>query len=89
MFLNVSGRHDCAGSFWLSTRLIMLQYHKFNVGVSKIKTTKGFLLEAEKCLYIGSINARYQTAVGKIAFLLFGLLGQDVALEGVFSFDLS
>ena len=47
------------------------------------------LLEAEESFDVRSVDACYQTCVGEVAFLLFGLLGQDVALERMFSFDLS
>ncbi len=66
----------------------MLQYHKFNVGVSKEYCDRG-LLKTEKGFYVSNIHTCDKTAVGKVTFLLFGLFGQDVALERVFSFDLS
>ena len=47
------------------------------------------LFEAEESFYVSSVYTGNETGVGKVAFLLFGLLGQDVALESVFSLDFS
>lgn len=47
------------------------------------------LLEAEQSLDIGCVHAGNEAEVSEIAFLLFSLLGQDVALESVFSLDFS
>ena len=47
------------------------------------------LSEAEESFDVCSVHTGNETGVCKVAFLLFGLLGQDVALERVFSLDFS
>lgn len=48
-----------------------------------------FLLKGEQGFYVAFVNFGDETEVGEVTFLLFGLLGQNVAFEGVFSFDFS
>ena len=47
------------------------------------------LLECEELLDIRFVSVSYSAGVGQIALLLLGLFGQDVALVGMFSLDLS
>ncbi len=47
------------------------------------------LLKGEELLNVGRVGVRHQREVSEVALLLLGLLGEDVALEGVFSLDLS
>ena len=47
------------------------------------------LLKTEKLLDALDVRSVDQTGDGEVAFLLFGLFGQDVALECVFSLDFS
>ncbi len=49
----------------------------------------GSLLEAEEGFNAFHVHAGNEAEVGEVAFLLLGLLGEDVALEGVFSLNLS
>ena len=63
-------------------------YKLSNKNLEKVALSRG-LLEAEESFHVGSVYASYQTEVGEVAFLLFGLFGQDVALESVFSLDFS
>ena len=50
---------------------------------------RGSLLEAEEGFNVAFVHAGDETEVGEVAFLLLCLLGQDVALEGMFSLDFS
>ena len=47
------------------------------------------LLEGEERLHVAGVNAADEAEVGEVALLLFGLFGEDVALESVLSLDLS
>ncbi len=47
------------------------------------------LLECEELLDIRFVSVSYSAGVGQIALLLLGLFGENVALEGMFSLDLS
>ena len=47
------------------------------------------LLQAEQLLYVAFVHMCHRAEVREVALLLFGLFGQDVALEGMFSLDLS
>ena len=48
-----------------------------------------FLLQGKHLLDFIDVACGHQTVVGEVALLLFGLLGQDVALERMFSLDFS
>lgn len=47
------------------------------------------LLEGQKGFYVALVYLGDEAKVVKVAFLLLGLLCQDVAVVSVFSFDLS
>ena len=47
------------------------------------------LLQAEQLLYVAFVHMCHRAEVREVALLLFGLFGQDVALESVFTFDFS
>ena len=47
------------------------------------------LLDGEELLDSLGVLTAYETEVGEVALLLLGLLGEDVALESVFSLDFS
>lgn len=47
------------------------------------------LFHTEESFYILFVDLGDEREVSQIAFLLFGLFGENVALESVFSLDLS
>ena len=47
------------------------------------------LLEAKQCLHVGHVDAVNEAEVGKVAFLLLGLLCENMTFESMFSLDLS
>ncbi len=47
------------------------------------------LLEGEKLQHGAAVGRCHSSGMGEVALLLFGLLGQDVALESMFSLDFS
>jgi hypothetical protein len=50
---------------------------------------RSLLLHAKQALNACGVYAGNQTAVGEVTLLLLGFLGQDVALERMFSLDFS
>ena len=49
----------------------------------------GGLFEGQQSQNVALVHFGDEAAVGEVAFLFLGLLGEDVALESVFSLDLS
>ena len=47
------------------------------------------LAHTEQFAHLACVGTIHETCVLKVAFLLFGLLGQDVTVESVMSFNLT
>ena len=56
---------------------------------SRRRVKSGLRLQAEECLYVTGINLCHCSEMGQVAFLLLGLFRENVALESMFSLDLS
>ncbi len=72
----------------LNIRLGNCLNHELNVSARETGV-EGSLLEAEEGFNVAFVHAGDEAEVGEVAFLLLCLLGQDVALEGMFSLDFS
>ncbi len=67
----------------------MVINHELIFGDNLLSGLSGGSLHCEEFLNGPFVGARNKSEVGEVALLLLGFLGEDVALESVFSLNLS
>ena len=72
----------------LATAFVVIDFEKF-FGMAPWRLCRIRLFQSQQSQNVALVHFGYEAAVGEVAFLFLGLLGEDVALESVFSLDLS